>query len=115
LEADLKDRLKKSSFRPTFPVHFYATRRTVETWLLADERALGKVALGRGRTRSIKSVNTLLEEIIDPKTLFLKMLSEADLSADDKVNADIAYEADLVRIAERCPHFYEFRELVHAC
>jgi hypothetical protein len=115
LEDDLQDRLKKSGFRPTFPVHFYATRRTVETWLLADERALGRVALGRLRTRSIKPVNALLEEIIDPKPLFLKMLSQADLSVDNKVYEDIASEADLDRIAERCPHFDEFRKYVHAC
>jgi len=38
LEAELSDRLRKSGFEPTFPVHFYATRSMVETWLLADEQ-----------------------------------------------------------------------------
>ena len=115
LEADLKNLLNKSGFTPTFPVHFYATRCMVETWLLADEQALGKASLVRGRTRSIKCVNARLEEIKDPKPLFLAKLSEAGLSADDKVYEEIACAADLDRIAERCWHFYEFRKHVHAC
>jgi hypothetical protein len=87
----------------------------LETWLLADERAVSEVALRRGRTRSIKAINRHLEEIIDPKPLFLRMLSEAGLPADDKVYEEIASAADLNRIAERCPHFAQFRQHVHAC
>ena len=87
----------------------------IETWLPADAGAVSKVALSRGRTRSIKAVYKPLEEIIDPKPLFLAMLSEAGLSADDKVYEEIAYAADLARIAERCPRFAEFRKHVHAC
>jgi hypothetical protein len=115
LEAKLSDRLDKSGFKPTFPVHFYATRCMVETWLLADEQALRKVALIRGRTRSIKPFGRPLEGVIDPKPLFLKMLSEAGLAADDKVYQEVASAADLDRIAERCPRFAEFRKHVHAC
>ena len=115
VEDGLERRLNESSFEPTFPVHFYATRCMIETWLLADAGAVSKVALSRGRTRSIKAVNKPLEEIIDPKPLFLAMLSEAGLSADDKVYEEIAYAADLARIAERCPRFAEFRKHVHAC
>jgi len=114
-EADLSDLLDKSGFKPTFPVHFYATRCMVETWLLSDDRAVSKVALSRGRIRSIKAINKALEEIMDPKPLFLTMLSEAGLSADDKVYEEIAAAADLDRIAERSPRFAEFRKHVHAC
>jgi len=114
-EAALKDRLDRSGFKPKFPVHFYATRSMVETWLLTDEQAVSKVALSRGRTRSIKAVNKPLEEIMDPKPLFLAMLSEAGLFADDKVYEEIASAAGLDRIAERCPRFLEFRRQVHAC
>ncbi|MGA3039755.1 MAG: hypothetical protein ABSF54_03070 [Bryobacteraceae bacterium] len=115
LEAELSDRLRKSGFEPTFPVHFYATRSMVETWLMADEQAVSKVALTRGRTRSIKPIGKPLEEFSDPKTLFQAMLSEASLPADDRVYKEIASAADLYRIAERCPRFAEFREHVHAC
>jgi hypothetical protein len=115
VEADLNSRLSKSGFRPTFPVHIYATRCMIETWLLADERAVSIVARARGRTRSIKAVRRPLEEIMDPKPLFLRMRSEADLPADDKVYEEIASAADLDRIAERSPRFLEFRKHIHAC
>jgi len=114
-EAVLRDRLNHSGFKPAFPCHFYATRCMVETWLLADEQAVGKVALSRGWRRSIKPINKPLEGIMDPKPLFLTMLSEADLPADDKVYEEIASAADLGKIAERCPYFLEFRKHVHAC
>ena len=114
-EAALKDRLDSSGFKPKFPVHFHATRCMVETWLLADEQAVGKVALSRGWRRSIKPINKPLEGIMDPKPLFLTMLSEADLPADDKVYEEIASAADLDRISQRCPRFAEFRQHVHAC
>jgi Domain of unknown function (DUF4276) len=114
-EAALKDRLDGSSFRPKFPVHFHATKSTIETWLLADELAVNTVASSRRQSRSVKPINKQLEEIVDPKTRFWTMLSEAGLLADDKVYEEIATAADLDRIQERCPHFAEFRKHVHAC
>ena len=111
----MNDRLDSSGFRPTFPVHFYATTSMVETWLLADEKAVNKVALSRGRSRSVKPINKQVEGIEDPKTPFLTMLFEAGLSPDDKVYEEIAFAARLDRIQERCPRFAEFRKHVHAC
>jgi hypothetical protein len=115
VEASLKGRLEELGFEPAFPVHFYATRCMVETWLLADEEAVNKVALSRGRTRSVKPVNKQLEDIVDPKTLFLAVLKQVGLTADDAVYEEIASAADLDRIAERCPYFCEFRKHVDAC
>jgi hypothetical protein len=114
-EAELNGRLSKSGFEPTSPVHFYATRCMVETWLLADEQAVSKIALSRGGTRSIKAVNKRLEEIMDPKVPFRAMLSQTGLPDDEKVYEGIASAADLDKIAERCPRFAEFRTYVHAC
>jgi hypothetical protein len=107
--AGLNILLSQSRFKLTFPVHYYATRCMLETWLLADEHAVNKVALSRGRPRSIKPSNKRLEEIMDPKPLFLKALSQAGLPADDKVYEEIASATDLDKIAERCPRFVEFR------
>ena len=87
----------------------------VETWLLADEHAVRKVALLRDRDRSVKPINKSLEDIINPKPLFLAMLSQAELPADNKVYEEIAAAADLDRIAERCPRFTEFRQHVDDC
>jgi hypothetical protein len=64
---------------------------------------------------AIKAIKKPLEEIIDPKPLFLALLSQADLPADDRVYEEIASAADLNRIAERCPRFAEFHKYVHAC
>jgi hypothetical protein len=114
-EADLNDLMNQSGFEPTFPFHFYATRCMVETWLLADEQAIGRVAQSRRRAPAIKAIKKPLEEIIDPKPLFLALLSQADLPADDRVYEEIASAADLNRIAERCPRFAEFHKYVHAC
>src|ERR1700691_2966979 len=97
------------ALKPGFAVHFYATGCMVETWLLADEQAVSRVALSRGRTRSTKAMDRPLEETMNPKPLFLTMLSEAGLPADDKVYEEIAATADLGKIAERCPRFAEFR------
>jgi len=52
---------------------------------------------------------------VDPKAIFLAMLSEADLRPDRKVCEEIASAANLDRIAERCPGFAGFRDDVHAC
>jgi hypothetical protein len=43
------------------------------------------------------------------------MLSRAGLPADDKVYEEIASNADLDKVALRCPRFAEFREHIHAC
>ncbi len=115
LESALHDRMRESGFDPAFPVHFYATRVKIETWLLADEQALVRVAETRGRRCSVSRVNKQLEDLMDPKVPFLAMLSEAGLPADDKVYEEIASVADLDRIAARCPYFVKFRQHVHAC
>jgi len=115
VEKGLRDRLDESGFRPTFPVHFYATKSMVETWLLADINAIVKTARGRGHSGSVKPMNRTLEEIIDPKAAFHAMLSQAGLPADPKVYGEIATEADIDIIEGCCPYFLKFREHIHAC
>ena len=114
-EAQLRDRLDESGFMPTFPVHFYATKCMLDSWLLADVGAICEVARRRGRHKSLKEIKEPLEEITDPKTVFERMLSQAGLPADDRVCEEIAFAANLERIALRCPYFRQFRKNVHAC
>ncbi|HUB77228.1 MAG TPA: hypothetical protein VMB03_00460 [Bryobacteraceae bacterium] len=114
VEADLMDRLKNSHFEPRFPVHFYATKSMVETWLLADARAVREVARLRGHNHAVKEVN-VQEENRNAKTLFYAMLSQAGLPADPKVYGEIATEADIDIIEGCCPYFLKFREHIHAC
>jgi hypothetical protein len=117
LEDELCRILDQSGFREklTLPVHFYATKCMVETWLLADESAVNFVAALRGKTRSAQPVADPLEEATNAKALFRRMLSQATLPADPAVYAAVAATANIDRIKQRCPHFQRFIDCVHGC
>ena len=109
-EDELAHILRQSGFQPTFPVHFYATRCEVETWLLADEGAVNLVAHGRHKTARAGAVTRPLEGIRDAKELFRRMLSQARLPADPAVYAEVATAAAIDRIEQRCPYFRQFMD-----
>lgn len=115
LEKELAGILKQSGFSPSFPVHFFATKRMVETWLLADEGAVSEVGKRRGRICSIRPVRDPLEEIADAKSDFRGMLSQAQLLDVPRVYEEVASLADLGLVAQRCPYFKEFVRRVNAC
>jgi len=117
LEDKLGRVLDQSGFKEklTLPVHFYATRCMVETWLLADESAVDAVARNRGKNASAQPVGDPLEDRRDAKKLFLRMLSQAQLPADPAVYAEVAAAADIDRIKHRCPYFQHFIDCVHGC
>ena len=115
LEQNLEQTLTTSGFQAGFPVHFYATKCKLETWLLADVNAINQVALLRGRTPTVVEVNIQFEEYRDAKELLRRKLSEVTLPADSAVFAQIAEAADLQRITERCPYFQQFVDRVRAC
>jgi len=114
-EDELARILRQSRFEPTFPVHFYATRCEVETWLLADESAVNLVALRRQKTASAGTVTLPLEGIRDAKEVFQRMLSQTGLPADPAVYAEVASAAAMDRVEQRCPYFRQFMERVQAC
>jgi len=82
--------------------------------LMADEEAVMKVARDRGKSTAVKGIKKL-EVLSDPKTEFLRMLSEAGLPADEQVYKGIASAADLARIEQRCLRFEQLCKCVHAC
>jgi hypothetical protein len=114
-EDELARILQQSGFRPSFPVHFYATRREMETWLLADEGAVNLVARRRQKGPAAQVVAGSLEDIPDAKEKFRRMLSQARLPADPAVYGEIATASDLNRINGRCPYFQQFVNRVRAC
>jgi len=114
-EDELARILKQSGFQPSFPVHFYATRREVETWLLADESAVNLVARTRQKVPTAQTVAGSLEDISDAKERFQRMLSQARLMADPAVYAEVAAVTDFDRISGRCPYFQQFVNCVRAC
>jgi len=115
-EDELAQILDKSGFQTelTFPVHFYATRCMVETWLLADEGAVNTVARQRGKSSSARPFTGPLEVPMDAKTPFRQMLSQAHLPADPAVYGAAA-AADMERIQQRCPYFKRFIDCVNGC
>jgi len=114
-EDELACILQQSGFQPSFPVHFYATRHEVETWLLADESAVNLVARRRQKTPTAQTVAGSLEDIPDAKEQFRRMLSQARLMADPAVYAEVAAVTDFGRITGRCPYFQQFVNRVRAC
>jgi uncharacterized protein DUF4276 len=114
-EDELARIFNQSGFRPSFPVHFYATRCEMETWLLADEGAVNRVAKDRQKTSSAQPVVGSLEGIPDAKERFRRMLSQANLPADPAVYAEVAAAANIDLIKQRCPYFQQFIERVRAC
>jgi len=115
LEEELRHRLEESGFRPSFPVHFFAARCKLESWLLADEAAINSVAQARNKPGSIGRINEALERLREADELLAKTLWRVRLPADEKVYAEIAGYADLDTIAVRCPYFREFEERLRAC
>jgi hypothetical protein len=117
LEDELGRILDQSGFREklTLPVHFYATRCMVETWLLADESAVNAVARERGKIPAAQPVPDPLEGATNAKVLFRRMLSHAQLRATPAVYAEVAAAADIDRIKQRCPYFQRFIDCVHGC
>jgi hypothetical protein len=115
VEDQLERQLRASGFQPQFPIHFYATNCMVDTWLLADENAVNRVALQRGKRPSAQPVRDPLEGRTNTKTMFRSMLSQASLPADPAVYAEVAGEADMEVILRRCPYFQQFVERINAC
>lgn len=115
VEEKLKLRLRESGYEPPFPVHFYATSCVLETWLLADEAAVNRVAQRRARPPRAQTIDDPLEGRRDARSLFLRMLSQARLPADPVVYAEVAALADIDRIQTRCPYFAQFVTRVLAC
>jgi len=115
LEQELRHRLENSRFRPRFPVHFYATKCKLESWLLADEVAINSVAHARNKPRTVEKVDAALEKVREADELLAKTLWRVGLPADEQVYAEIARFADLGKLAGRCPYFQEFEKCVGAC
>jgi hypothetical protein len=114
-ESRMSQILAQSHFVPDFPVHFYATKCEVETWLLADENAINQVARNRGKQGTVSTVTVQLESHRNAKELFQKVLSKVRLPVDPKVYQEIASAASIDRIVARCPHFQMFFDRVRAC
>lgn len=98
----------------SFKVKFIIIVQELETWLLADEEAISKVAQARSG-KTVTRVNEDLESIIQPKERLYKLLSGAHVPYTEAVAQEIAKESDINKIEYRCPRFKEFRQAVIDC
>ncbi|MDA2918141.1 DUF4276 family protein [Desulfobacterota bacterium AH_259_B03_O07] len=98
----------------TFEVKFVIILQSLETWLLADEEAISRVAQTRFG-RPVSRVNEDLESIFQPKERLTRILSDAKLTYTAEVAREIARESDLSKLENRCPSFREFRQAVLDC
>lgn len=108
LVEKLKEKIADRQYR--FPVKFHVIEREIETWLLADERALSKVA-----GKNVPRVNETLEDIINPKNKLKEILSRAKATYTPETLRKIAEESDIERIAYRCFGFRRFMQSVLDC
>lgn len=114
-ETRMQQIFEASRFVPSFPVHFHATKCELETWLLSDEDAISQVSFARGKRKTVPALTIPLESYKDAKQLFEKVLSKAGLLVTPMVYKEIAAAATIERIAQRCPHFQKFVDIVRAC
>ncbi len=95
-------------------VHVFVVRREMETWLLADARAINAVSLARGG-REVGEVREAPEDIHDPKRQLQSLLSLARIEYTAAVCGEIAVNLNIERLENRCPSFRIFKQTVLDC
>lgn len=93
--------------RYSFPIELCIVIRKLDTWLLADERAISAVAKSRGG-KVVARINEDLEMMIDPKTRLQRTLTAAGLPYNPRVLEEIAQQADLKTLQYRLNSFRQF-------
>jgi hypothetical protein len=103
---------KISGRKYKFEVKFHIVESEIETWLLADEKAISS-AIGKGKT--ISKVKGNLEGIKDAKEKLQRILAENSVVYTGAIAKKIAANANLETIAQRCPGFRRFQKAVIDC
>jgi hypothetical protein len=108
LVEKLKEKISDREYR--FSIKYHIIEREIETWLLADERAISNIA-----GRNVHRINETLEDILQPKEKLIEILSRARVNCTAETKRRIAAESDIKRIAYRCPGFRRFQQSVIDC
>ncbi len=115
VERDLEQILQRSGFKPTFAVHFHATKCMLESLLLADEDAVRRVAIGRGKQVQAPAPISDPESAKEAKTILSKRLWQATLPFNSTVLGELAMASDLDKLITICPYFRHLIEITRAC
>ena len=112
IEMNMKSKIAKQNY--PFEVKFIIIVQKLETWLLADEKAISNVTQTRSG-RTVSRVNENLESIVNPKEKLQDILSNAGVPYTAAVAREIAKELNKSTIEYRCPRFKEFHQAVIDC
>ena len=110
VESKIRDGIR-ANFAFPGGIEVHAVRREMETWMLADDQAISRVA-ERSGGRVVPPVHETLEDIAHPKERFQKVLRSAGLLYLSTVCGEIARELDLATLRYRCPGFVTFERKV---
>lgn len=108
----MRSKIKNQNY--PFEVKFIVIVQELETWLLADEKAISRVTQSRSG-RTVARVNEDLESIVHPKERLQEMLSNAKIYYTPVVAREIARESDIKKIKYRCQAFNKFYQAVIDC
>jgi hypothetical protein len=105
--AEMEARLEGKRY--PFGVRLCVVRRNMDAWLLADHAAISAVAGGR----QVTPVNDNIEELGNPKSRVMAILSEARLQYTPTVLAAIADVLNLDILRNRARLFRDFERAVN--
>ena len=92
-------------------VQFFVVPQALESWLLADVKALDAVSQRRSGRRVTRSCDSP-EALLRPKEWLRQLLTDHKLDYTSGLAREIAQEIDLNTLSDRRPRFRAFTELV---
>jgi hypothetical protein len=110
----MEDKIQGRKYSLPRGLQLCIVRREMESWLLADTRAINAVAVARGG-REVKEVQGNPEDVYDPKRELRSILSDARIVYTAPVCAEIASRLNLETLEYRCPSFRTFKQNVLDC
>jgi hypothetical protein len=107
----MQEKLGNRTYNFPRGIEFCVVNRNLDSWLLADERAINEVSRAR-QGRPVARVNETIEEITHPKERLQGILNEAKLVYTPAVLGEIAAAINLQDLEYRVPSFVSFKESV---
>lgn len=98
-----------------FPVRFAVVQPEPEAWLLADQDALARLSVERGRPADFTPLNFPPEQLPDPKAKLTSLLRTAGVPYTKQAAARLAELCDLGLIEALCNSFTSFKRAVTDC
>ena len=111
VESQMQAKIQNRSYPFAQGVHFVAIQQAMDAWLLSDASALDAASQRRGGRRITRTADAP-EDLVRPKEYLRNLLAVNRVTYTAELCREIAQEADLDTLANTCPRFSLFRELV---